>query len=97
MTKLLRIWTVLNQILNVVAQTPATLPPTNPTELTMVNGAEFLTIKDDAWIVPYENYKLTKVKMWKNAGNTAGFEVTFSPHPSLNGWPIETHVYGFQD
>lgn len=35
--------------------------------------------------------------MWKNAVNTDGFELTFSPDPAseFSGWPDETHVFGY--
>ena len=53
----------------------------------------------DTWTVPYTSYMLTKVKMWKNSANVAGFEVTFTPFPAADyqNWPEQTHQFGFTD
>ncbi len=76
-------------------KTPTSIPPTNPVELEMRTGGEFGTITDDVWYVPYQHYKLTKVRLWQNGANTSGFEVTFSPPASYIGWSEETHLFGF--
>ena len=68
-------------------QNPPSVPSTVPNELTMLSGYEAPPITDDTWIVPYQNYRLSKVKMWKNNVNTAGFEVTFSSPDTYTGWP----------
>ena len=78
-------------------KTPATLPPTNPQELFMIYGTEEEPIVDDVWTVPYQHYRLTKVKMWKNGQATSGFEVTFSPPESYIGWSSISHFYGTQE
>ena len=60
----------------------------------MISGAEVGTITTNLWYVPYRNYRLTKIEMFKNGHNTAGFTLTFSPPSSYTGWPDETHTFG---
>ena len=47
--------------------------------------------------MPYQHYKLTKIKMWKSNAATSGFEVTFSPPESYIGWSSISHFYGTQE
>ena len=41
-------------------------------------------------------YMLTKIKMWKNTGNTDGFQVWYNVMPSdaFDGWPELTYTFG---
>ena len=80
-----------------LARSPSTLPPTMQVELTMLSGDEQGLIVDDIWYVPFKNYRLSKVKMWKNVQYTSGFEVTFSPPSTYTDWPDLTHMFGFTD
>ena len=44
----------------------------------------------DNWHVKYGYYRLSKVKMWKDAQVTSGFEVYYDPiYPidDFSGWP----------
>ena len=63
----------------------------------MLSGYELGVITDDIWYVPNKFYKLSKIKMWKNDSNTAGFQVTYSPKDDFTGWPDEVHMFGFDD
>ena len=54
-------------------------------------------VTNDDWTVPHQHYKLTKIIMWKNGSNTAGFEVTFSPPEEYIGWSDIVHHYGYTD
>ena len=74
-------------LFNVIfAPDPSTLPPTVPVHLEMLRGKEHGTYYDDTWYVPYKDYKIKNIKMWKDGGKTSGFEVTYSVHPSYTGW-----------
>ena len=85
---------ILVQQLN--AQTPPTLPATSPTTLAMVYGYENSgnTITDDIWYVPYRDYTLTRVKLFKDDDYATGFDATFSAPASYSGWPDYTHRFG---
>ena len=76
--------------------TPATLPDTTPIELETVSGTVTDNPEEDTWYVSKQYYMLTKVKMYKNSGNTSGFEVTYEPYPpdEFSDWPTETHLFG---
>ena len=76
--------------------TPATLPDTIPIELDTISGTVTDNDVEDTWYVSKQYYMLTKMKMYKNWGNTSGFEVTYEPYPSseFSGWPTETHLFG---
>ena len=90
---LVTIGTVITSL--VMAKNPPSLPVTNPKELNMMFGYESGTIVDDIWFVPYTNYRLTKIEMWKNIWHSSGFMVTFSPPKAYDGWPEYTHMFGF--
>ena len=72
------------------------MPDTTPIELETVSGTVTDNPEEDTWYVSKQYYMLTKVKMYKNQGNTSGFEVTYEPYPpsEFSGWPEETHLFG---
>ena len=79
------------------AQTPTTLPPTVPNELTMWHGSEDYPLTTFEWYVPYKFYRITKIEAAVSNNNLfmPGFKLTFQPyHPDVIGWPDEVMTFG---
>ena len=66
-------------LLSVLVQ--STLPSTIPVSLDMIVGFEGAKLFKESWYVPKKLYRLSRVKMFKNANETSGFEVTFEVPP----------------
>ena len=54
-------------------------------------GAEFV---EDDWSVDLKNYKLSRIRMWKDDSKVSGFEVTFEAEPGSEGYEPIRHLYG---
>ena len=53
--------------------------------------------QEQQWYVPYKNYILTKLKLFKGRTDNvaSGFEVTYSPdNKDMTGWPEMTQLFG---
>ena len=53
--------------------------------------------QEQQWYVPYKNYILTKLKLFKGRSDNvaSGFEVTYSPdNKDITGWPEVTQLFG---
>ena len=84
---------------------PATLDPVDcdgngPEYLTNFQGNSFSNPVTQEWYIPFKNYVLTKVELWKGADDrvVSGFELTFSPdNDGITGWPVVTQLFGNKD
>ena len=82
----------------VESQTPPTLPPTTPCQLSKLYCDESgETITGNTWSAQYKDYRLTQLTMYKNGGLMSGFEVTYSVPMTHIGWPDEVHLFGTTD
>ena len=80
-----------------LAMTPATLPPTVPSYLTMYHGSEDHPLTEFEWYVPHKFYRITKIEVALPPGGyfLPGFIVTFQPcHADMIGWPDEIQTFG---
>ena len=86
-------------------KSPATLDPVDcngngPEYLTNFEGNSFGNPETQEWHIPYKNYILKKVELWKGSRDrvVSGFEVTFGPdNDSIMGWPEVTQFFGNKD
>ena len=83
--------------LNVAGQTtPATLPSTDPVDLTTLTSPYIENPVEYEWYMTEQFYMLTKIKMWKTTTDTDGFQVWYNVMPSdaFDGWPELTYTFG---
>ena len=74
------------------------IPFVNPIQLACVEGHNNSNPAVEVKFVDKQGYRLSRVKMWKNEFNTAGFELTFSPViPNAIDWNPVSIQYGYTD
>ena len=59
-------------------------------------GSDSDNYRSDSWYVDRQFYRLTTMRVWKDAQAISGLEVKYVPPQGYKGWPDYIKMYGYE-